>query len=324
MKGSYHIRVENKRLRYDLDIRRNITIIRGDSATGKTTLIEMLQSAEKDGTASGVSLSCDKPCVVLDRIRWEENLEMIHNSIVFLDEQNHFMESKEFAVKIRESDNYYVLITRAYLSNLPYSVDEIYGIRESGKYLHLNKSYHELYRIYEDRFMQSQPDCMMTEDSNSGFEFFRNLFSDYMECLSASGKSNLYQKILNSGKKKSCLVIADGAAFGPEMERIVSLARHGYRLLLFLPESFEWIVLKAGIIKDRQIEDILECPENYIESSRYFSWERFFTDLLTQETRNTYLRYTKSHLNPVYLQDHEKQKIVDMLPEQIRCIVKEE
>ena len=56
MKGSYHIRVENKRLRYDLDIRRNITIIRGDSATGKTTLIEMLQSAEKDGTASGVSL----------------------------------------------------------------------------------------------------------------------------------------------------------------------------------------------------------------------------------------------------------------------------
>jgi predicted AAA+ superfamily ATPase len=144
MKGSYHIRVENKRLRYDLDIRRNITIIRGDSATGKTTLIEMLQSAEQDGTASGVSLSCDKPCVVLDRIRWEENLEMIHNSIVFLDEQNHFMESEEFAVKIRQSDNYYVLITRVYLSNLPYSVDEIYGIRESGKYLHLNKSYHHI------------------------------------------------------------------------------------------------------------------------------------------------------------------------------------
>ncbi len=78
MKGSYHIRVENKRLRYDLDIRRNITIIRGDSATGKTTLIEMLQSAEQDGAASGVSLSCDRPCVVLDGIRWEENLEINH------------------------------------------------------------------------------------------------------------------------------------------------------------------------------------------------------------------------------------------------------
>lgn len=30
MKGSYHIVVQNKRLRYDLNIRRNISVIRGD------------------------------------------------------------------------------------------------------------------------------------------------------------------------------------------------------------------------------------------------------------------------------------------------------
>lgn len=39
MKGNYHIVVQNNRLRYELDVKRNITLICGDSATGKTTLL---------------------------------------------------------------------------------------------------------------------------------------------------------------------------------------------------------------------------------------------------------------------------------------------
>ena len=42
MKGKYHVIVQNKRLRYEFDIKRNITIIRGDSATGKTTLYDYI------------------------------------------------------------------------------------------------------------------------------------------------------------------------------------------------------------------------------------------------------------------------------------------
>ena len=43
MKGAYHIVVQNKNLKYEFDIKRNITIIKGDSATGKTTLIELIR-----------------------------------------------------------------------------------------------------------------------------------------------------------------------------------------------------------------------------------------------------------------------------------------
>lgn len=43
MKGSYRVIVQNAVLRFDFVIRRNITIIRGDSATGKTTLVEMVR-----------------------------------------------------------------------------------------------------------------------------------------------------------------------------------------------------------------------------------------------------------------------------------------
>lgn len=35
---------------------------------------------------------------------------------------------------VQQSDNYFVIVTREGLETLPYSVEEIYGIRESGKY----------------------------------------------------------------------------------------------------------------------------------------------------------------------------------------------
>ncbi len=40
--------------------------------------------------------------------------------------------SKEFADAIQKTDKYYVTVTREGISTLPYSVEEIYGIRNSG------------------------------------------------------------------------------------------------------------------------------------------------------------------------------------------------
>ena len=57
----------------------------------------------------------------------------IRGSIVFIDECNSFVKSEDFAISIKESDNNFVIITRNDLPNLPYSVNEIYGIRQSNK-----------------------------------------------------------------------------------------------------------------------------------------------------------------------------------------------
>ena len=81
MKGSYSISVQNNRIKYEFTIKRNITVVQGNSATGKTSLVDL----------------------------------------------------------IREG-----------LENLPYSVNEIYGIHTSGKYADLKQVYHEFYNIYDD------------------------------------------------------------------------------------------------------------------------------------------------------------------------------
>ena len=83
MKGKYKIIVQNKKLRYDLEIKRNITIIKGDSATGKTTLIDMLRSYNNLGNSSGINVSCDVPCRVLEGSDWKLVLSNTSGVIFF-------------------------------------------------------------------------------------------------------------------------------------------------------------------------------------------------------------------------------------------------
>lgn len=90
MKGKYHIVVQNNRLRYEMDIRRNITIIRGDSATGKTKLINLLEQAAAFGESSGVEVLCERPCRTLGGNDWNLVLPNIHEQILFVDEENKF------------------------------------------------------------------------------------------------------------------------------------------------------------------------------------------------------------------------------------------
>ena len=52
---------------------------------------------------------------------------------IVIDEGSKFVFSKEFASKVKGCNNYFLIITRSYLSQLPYSVDEIYRIKGTGK-----------------------------------------------------------------------------------------------------------------------------------------------------------------------------------------------
>lgn len=314
MKGKYHIVVQNNRLRYELTVRRNITIIRGDSATGKTTLINLIEQAAVLGENSGVDVICERPCRTLHGNDWKLILPNIHEQIIFLDEENQFIKSQEFAAAVKASDNYFVIITREDLPNLPYSVEEIYGIHTSGKYHDLRRTYNEMYQIYssEEFLGKVKPETVVVEDSNSGYEFFRAICTEYnINCLSAKGKSNLKQVVPQS--KGQILVVADGAAIGSEMNELYQLMKTNAYLKCYLPESFEWLILKSGQIDGKAVQDILEHPENFIESQKYFSWERFFTALLVEYTQHSYFRYSKSKLNEVYLQGKLKQAVLNVM-----------
>ena len=314
MKGIHKVVVGTKYLKYEFELRRNLTIIRGDSATGKTTLVDMIRTHMNDGESGPVTLNCDKSCYVVEGNLWKGQLDNIQDSIVFIDEGNEFVKTKDFARAIQQTDNYYVIVTREGLPALPYSVEEVYGIRTSGKYGTLKRSYHSFYRIYPDSTTEKiKPEKILTEDSNSGYQFFDAVCTEHqMQCDTANGKSNVFS-YLKVHKDEKILVIADGAAFGPEMDRVLQLVQTRKNLALYLPESFEWLILSSGILKDMEVAQILQTPSDYIDGKDYFSWERYFTALLTEKTAGTYLNYTKKTLNETYLSDSTKNAILGQM-----------
>ncbi|MBR1796571.1 MAG: hypothetical protein IJ757_00930 [Clostridiales bacterium] len=172
MIGKYSIEVYNNRVHYFLTVQRNITVIQGNSASGKTELIRLINLYDTYGVSSGVSLKCGVICRVLTSNDWKTILSSLYSCIIFIDENEDFLKTKEFAEAVRGSDNYFVIVTRDDLSQLPYSVDEIYGLRnvtDSSKHKEYKRVYNETYKLYNLRTNSHfDPSLVVTEDTNSG------------------------------------------------------------------------------------------------------------------------------------------------------------
>ena len=306
MRGSHRIIVESKKVKYDFIIKRNITILTGDSGSGKTVLIDFIREYRRYGADSGVFVSCDCECKTINNEDWERQIEETSNSIIFIDEGNRFLTSRRFAELVQQSDNYFVLATREKLPMLPYSVNEIYGFRQSGKFHGAKKKYNEIYHLYGEISERDKinPQFVITEDSNSRYDFFNELSNQKkIKCISSYGKSNIIKSLQDSESIDGTrLVIVDGAAFGSEMRDISEYLDTVRNFVLYAPESFEWILLSSNTIPNVNVAAILQQPEKYIDSKEYASWEKFFTTVLTSKTQNDPVwAYSKKKLPKAYL-----------------------
>ena len=148
----------------------------------------------------------------------------------------------------------------------------------------MQKVYHEFYRIYgeENGFDPENVKEIITEDSNSGYQFFRAVCRRDISCRSAAENSNALGAVEKSNRSE-ILVIADGAAFGQYMGQLDTYQRRHHNVHLFLPESFEWLILKSDLVDGKEVKEILTVCLQYM-------------------TKGTFLQYQKSALNSVYLQ----------------------
>ncbi len=87
---------------------------------------------------------------------------------------------------------------------------------------------------------------------------------------------------------------------------------------MWLPESFEYLILKSGIIKSEKLTRILEQIPEYVECEKYESWESFFTELLVTITADGAEKYSKHMLNTYYLQEWAVEKIKEQMPEEMK------
>lgn len=174
MKGKHHIKVSNNKLSYSIALDRKITIIKGKSGTGKTTLVGMLDLWLRQKRASGVKCVCSADIVILNELSdWVNLLKDNSGKIFIADEYVKYLSWQSFGEAVNNSDNYFLFITRSgSLGNMTYAVSSILELKTEKKG---NYFFTSAYPKYFDNRVYVKPDFVVTEDSNSGNDMMKFL-----------------------------------------------------------------------------------------------------------------------------------------------------
>lgn len=301
MKGRYLIEVKNNKVTYKFQLKRQITLLKGDSATGKSLLVDLVSQYSKYGKTSGVKVIVDSNIRldILDPVkdRWKLDIKEAEKVVYFIDEQQKFVYTKEFADCVKHSDCYFVIVSRkAQLKNLAYSINEIYALNSSVVGNRTVNTFTNFYTIDDTSYKHCN--FAIAEDSNSGFELLSLLTN--LEMDSAYGNSNVSNKIEEVCKNSRIpYVLVDGAAFGSYIAEVARLAEM-YNFIFAAPESVEYLLLRCRQIR-RYVEDELEHTEDYCDTKEFLTWERFYTNLLNRVcTDNFKMTYNKSSLSDCF------------------------
>jgi predicted ATPase len=123
MDGEHSILIDTGKVKFNLTLDWNITVIIGDSATGKTYLCDTVHNYVKFGRSSGINVITD---VKLDvgANTFEDAIRQLRNSsntIIFYDSDIKYVMKSEFVEAVRDSSNYVVIMCREVMDDLLYS-----------------------------------------------------------------------------------------------------------------------------------------------------------------------------------------------------------
>jgi hypothetical protein len=321
MKGHLTLTVESNCCNYRISLKRNISILRGDSGTGKTTLINILLESIGNRRIN-VNISCTSSTVngfkVLTKdMEQDYIIDFINkhdNYLILCDEDVKFIYSKEFSGLIKNTSHYYLFVTRRSLGAIPYAVDSIYElvtniVRVKNEKVALTENIN-VYKKSLDIKINLRVTQIITEDSNSGYEFYKSF---NLNCVNSGGNSKIASKLQKFPTSTSISIIFDGSAFGAHIDYLCRIGLKYKHLTLYSPESFEYLLLISDIFKNLNDDyKDLDTVSDNIESSLYYSWERYFTDELMKLIKNFYnINYDKHSLPKIFLNNSIKLNVIN-------------
>lgn len=313
MKGKYELEISNRRMMFHLEIERSVTVIKGNSGTGKTTLIRMLLGYLEQGKRSGIRVKTKENVafsVFTQLTRWDYEFEQLHETIIFIDESVDYIYTKAFQTAFMHSDNYLVIISRSgKFNHLPYAIDGIYEFRTSKQQ---DMALTKMYRYYKTEHVIQDTELLITEDANAGRQMMENIY-DCTVC-SAHGNSSVPKTMLaHMTESKSMNVLVDGAAYGGYIAKTLDIAALHGNTCIYAPESFEYLLLNTNMYQ-RYLNDELERTWDFCDSKEHLTWEQYYIELLNQMSFEHYgFNYSKSRLNEQFENDILKNEIKEQL-----------
>lgn len=234
-----HIKIETKRLKYELDIKGKYSVIQGDSGNGKTNMCKLLQQRLTGDKT--VRIDSKLPVVTIAPFDDGNGLRNIQKSVVVIDENYKILREPGVAGILKESDNYFIIICRKNLDFLPLCVENLYEMVTNGRG-HWIKQKYTVSGVKDFTRIKH----IITEDKVSGFEFFEEHF--HIDVTSAKSKSEIIRYLAylteNDREYNDILVVYDAAAFAYQKEVLDDwISETSLRVQMLDWYSFEHYVL---------------------------------------------------------------------------------
>lgn len=242
----------NERSRYELTLTSKITVIAGDSAGGKTTLLREIydkpywQELYPDMLALRASFS---------KIDMENILrESSPGKFVVVDEDDiKKVRSNKQLVKLNTINCNSIVFSRSPLWDLMYSYADVYYLKEVDGVI-------RNVRLFDDLLSLPTRNNVIVEDSGSGLEYFAKWLS-YETIESMHGNTSVLSNY------QDCSIISDGAVLGP----LITFIRDKlYLYEIFAPVSFEYLIERYFDNKYKK-DFYKEVPLVFKSLERYFT-----------------------------------------------------
>ena len=323
MTGEHRIIVEKRVVRYELVIRHKLNIIRGESGSGKS-LLESMVYENNMGVGSTKIRSDLKPKAVRFITDIKTGIKEGFNLFIFDETVFKKLTSGDsgetVAELVKDKPVYCIFITRECGKTcLPVDVEACYEIVEEKFTSRTIRRNEQLYEWKNDT--RVLPTKMFTEDSKVGYSFFKNtLPNTEVVKLGGTGEITKFGKYIKKyvGEGDIAYLVADGCAFGFLMpyfmeERRVA-EKYGYKIRLFLPASFEYMLLSCGIVPNVSIDRLINAY-SYSRIEKYMSLEKYYEDYLSEVTSGKLSKNSKALENYIL-----RPRCVDKIYEYIKEI----
>lgn len=323
MTGEHRIIVEKRVVRYELVIRHKLNIIRGESGSGKS-LLESMVYENNMGVGSTKIRSDLKPRAVRFITDIKTGIKEGFNLFIFDETVFKKLTSGDsgetVAELVKDKPVYCIFITRECGKTcLPVDVEACYEIVEEKFTSRTIRRNEQLYEWKNDT--RVLPTKMFTEDSKVWYSLFKNtLPNTEVVKLGGTGEITKFGKYVKKyvGEGDISYLVADGCAFGFLMpyfmeERRVA-EKYGYKIRLFLPASFEYMLLSCGIVPNVSIDRLINAY-SYSRIEKYMSLEKYYEDYLSEVTSGKLSKNSKALENYIL-----RPRCVDKIYEYIKEI----
>lgn len=294
------IDVTSSKYNCNMVINQKITVIRGNSGKGKSKFTEAVEDASG---AYKISLSdTNYELVVPSNKDWyktiSRNIEHKDRCIYIIDDADYVFNMEFYKLFNTDRYSFYIIINRftdfntKSLGGLPFCIDEVYSFVANGKNHYLEPYYEFKDENITENNVKNKIQHILTEDSNSGFEFFSYINKNTQ---TSNGRDNII-KMLNNFNG-NVLLLADRAALGSSFDEIMEKASLG-NVGVSIPKnylSFEYFLLRSNFFNynTANISNSQICM--------YESAEQMYEDILEKLTQGKPYQYKKEHISRCYM-----------------------